>query len=32
MMNQFVIWELRGVSYLCLRVDDSSFLQTIRRL
>lgn len=32
MMEQFVTWELRGVKYLGLRLDDSSFLQTIRRL
>lgn len=32
MMDQFVIWELRGVRYLCLRVDDSCFLQQIKRL
>ena len=32
MMTQFVVWSLHGVSYLCLRVDDSCFVQTIRRL
>lgn len=33
MMDQFVVWSLRGVTYLCLRNDSSSaFLETIRRI
>lgn len=32
MMDQFVVWQLRGVRYLGLRVDDSAFLQTLTRL
>jgi len=32
MMEQFVVWELHGVRYLCLRIDDSAFVENIRRL
>ncbi len=33
MMDQFVIWQLRGVVYLCLRNDsDPYFLERIKRL
>lgn len=33
MMDQFVVWELRGVRYLCLRTDPASaFLETLKRL
>lgn len=33
MMDQFVIWKLRGVAYLAIRTEaDSAFLQTIKRL
>ena len=32
MMDQFIIWELRGVKYLCLKVDDSVFVERIKRL
>jgi len=31
MMDQFVVWSLKGVSYLCLKVDGS-WLETIKRL
>ncbi|WCD44250.1 hypothetical protein Lumi_111 [Xylophilus phage Lumi] len=32
MMDQFIVWRLRGVAYLCLRSDDSGFVQTLARL
>ena len=33
MMDQFVVWQLRGVRYICLRTDpESCFLQTLERL
>lgn len=35
MMDQFVVWRLRGVAMLCLRSADPAkyyFLQTIKRL
>jgi len=32
MMDHFVIWQLRGVRYLCLREDGDCFLTTIKRL
>ncbi len=33
MMDQFVIWQLRGVRYLCLRTDPSSaFVDRLKRL
>lgn len=33
MMDQFVVWSLRGVTYLCLRSDPTScFVDTIKRL
>jgi len=33
MMDQFVMWEMRGVRYLGLRADpEDSFLQTNKRL
>lgn len=32
MMDQFVVWSLRGVSYLCLRTDNSAFVTRIKRL
>lgn len=32
MMDQFVVWQLRGVKYIGLRIDNSSFLETIKRI
>ena len=32
MMDQFIVWELRCVRYLCLRNDDSAFVERIKRL
>ena len=33
MMNQFVVWSLRGVSYICLRDDnDPYFLVRLARV
>lgn len=32
MMDQFVVWHLRGVKYLCYAADSSGFVQTIKRL
>ena len=31
-MAQFVVWSLRGVRYIGLRVDDSAFLEQSWRL
>ena len=33
MMDQFVIWSLHGVRYLCLRTNPAStFVQTLKRI
>lgn len=32
MMDQFVVWELRGVKYLCIRTEFPGFVDTIKRL
>lgn len=33
MMDQFIVWSMHGVRYLCLRTDpESSFLERIKRL
>lgn len=33
MMTQFVVWQLRGVRYLCLRHEDDPYiLERIKRL
>ena len=32
MMDQFIIWNMYGVKYLCLRVGDSSFVESIKRI
>ena len=32
MMTQFVVWELRGVRYLCLRIDESCIVENVKRL
>ena len=31
-MAQFVVWSLRGVRYIGLRVDDSAFLEQSKRI
>ena len=31
-MEQFVVWELRGVRMLCIRTDGSCFVENIKRL
>lgn len=32
MMDQFIVWRMRGVIYLCIRKDDSGFVESIKRL
>lgn len=32
MMKQFIVWELRGVRYLCLRVEGEVILQQVKRI
>lgn len=33
MMDQFIVWSMQGVRYLCLRTDpESSFVDRIKRL
>lgn len=32
MMDQFVVWSLHGVTYLCLKNGDDPFVERIKRL
>jgi hypothetical protein len=32
MMTQFVVWQLRGVRYLCLAIPGSVFVDQIKRI